>query len=133
MPAMNHTAYPEKVADGSKTCSIRNKRKRGEFRVGKPIYHFSGMRTKQCKRILDSVCTEVKEIDITYWKDTGAYVVFIGGYSLSHEDAEKLAKNDGFESVQAFVDYFTLGKRKRLRKDFKGNLIRWKHIRDLWK
>ena len=133
MPTLNHTAFPEKVIDGTKRRSIRAKRKRGEFKVNKPIYHFSGLRTKACKRILDSVCEAVRDIKIFFIPETNCHSVIVDGLVLDDLEINALATSDGFESVQAFFDYFTLGKCKRLRKEFHGNIVDWKPLEELWK
>lgn len=128
MPLMNHTAFPDKVESGEKRTSIRAKRRQGEFKPNNPIYHYRGLRTKACRKISDAVCTAVTDIKIMA---VGA--VELDGETLSKADAEIIAKNDGFESLGAFYDYFTLGRRKRKRKTFCGNLIEWKPLKELWK
>ena len=128
MPLMNHTAFPDKVESGEKRTSIRAKRRQGEFKPNKPIYHYRGLRTKSSRKISDAICTSVTDIKIIC---DGA--VILGGKNLNEAEVETVAKNDGFKSVGAFYDYFTLGRRKRKRKTFFGNLIEWKPLKELWK
>lgn len=128
MPLMNHTAFPELVESGAKRQSIRAPRKHGEFRKGNPIFHYVGLRHAGARKILDAVCTGVTPISIS-----AAGNVRLGGARLDASDIAKVAGADGFNCPEAFVDYFTLGRRKRLRKDFIGNLITWKPLKELWK
>jgi len=127
MPSMNHTAFPDEVEQGVKKTSIRAPRRRNEFRVGFPIYHFRGLRTKACRKIAESICKSIAVIEID-----GSGVT-VRGKTQDAAAVEKIARADGFKSVGEFVDYFTLGKRKRLRKKFVGNLIEWKPLKELWK
>lgn len=125
---MNHTAFPDKVASGEKRTSIRASRKRGEFKVGKPIYHYVGLRHKGARKILDAICETVQKIEISK-----NFKVLVDGVFLKNFEIENLAIVDGFENSEAFFNYFTLGRRKKLRKDFQGNLISWKPLKELWK
>lgn len=128
MPLMNHTAFPELVESGIKRQSIRRERKRGEFKKGKPIFHYVGLRHAGARKILDAVCTGVMPINIS-----ASGNVSIGDVRLGAAEIAKVANADGFGDATAFIDYFTLGRRKRLRKDFRGNLITWKPLKELWK
>lgn len=127
MPLMNHTAFPDKVASGEKRQSIRKRRKAGEFEYNKPIYHYAGLRTRNCRKILEAVCSSVKPIVIL-----ANGIVKVDGRRLTRAEVALLASRDGFDSVRAFFDYFTLGQRKRLRKNFLGNLIEWHPLKEHW-
>ena len=80
------------ILNGEKTQTIRTKRKH-QAKAGDPLYLFYGMRTKFCKRLLNTTCTAVKKIEI---KRTGS--VYINGRKLTILEKDTLAYNDGFRN-----------------------------------
>jgi len=78
------------ILSGAKKQTIRKKRK-GQAKPGDPLYLFYGMRTKWCKRLLNTTCTSVRTIVI---KRTGS--VYINGRKLTEIEKDELAYNDGF-------------------------------------
>lgn len=105
------------VQSGMKRQTIRAARKR-PFRRGETLHHFVGMRTRQCCKLGISVCTRVSDIQI-YDR-----TVKIDGRVLYPENIERLAKNDGFASVEDFFAYFDF-----TRSDsFKGQFVCWREI-----
>ena len=102
-----------KVLNGSKPHTIRVKRKR-PIRAGDLIQHFTGMRTTACKRLGESLCTGAYEITI----DVKERAVFVPqGFvdqlrqdglfpPVVSYDADDLARMDGFDSLDAFLDFF---------------------------
>lgn len=117
--------FADDVESGKKTQTIRKRGKRKPPSVGHEIQLFTGMRTKKCRLLRTPICTSVEVIEIrSHFKH-----VLIGTPSgdtyqfnrLTDGVIEKLAKDDGFESVDAFFEYF-----KTARGDyFSGFLIRW--------
>jgi hypothetical protein len=53
------------VQKGSKTQTIRTRRKKGFAKKGDRIYLYFGMRTKWCKKLGEGQCSDVKTIMIT--------------------------------------------------------------------
>lgn len=53
--------------------------------------------------------------------DIPSIMVFIDGRKLDRFEVEELAINDGFESLENFIDYFKRGQ------DFEGKIIHWTH------
>jgi len=124
MPALN---YQERFAGlvecGVKLHSIRARRKDGrDPKAGEPIYHFTGMRTKKCRKLRDSTCTKVQEIEIRAYKRRHFGLIIVDGNPI-HSLGEqcRLAQADGFESLLDFYQWFkgTHGER------FSGLLIHW--------
>jgi hypothetical protein len=114
MPALNHTAFPELVEIGVKDCTCRATRKR-PFKKGDVLYHFTGMRHKNCRRLMTVPCRSAIDITIT------RKVVLLEGVPLLTEDADELARRDGFAGLRSFLLWFLPG-RKRV---FRGQLITW--------
>ena len=67
----------------------------------------------------------VQNIEIEYFNNTGKWfkdvVVSIDDRYIDRDEIEKLSKNDGFDSVKDFFDYFN--------KNFKGKIIHWTNCR----
>jgi hypothetical protein len=117
MPALNYQKqFAPKVEDGSKRQTIRAKRKR-PFKRGDVLYHYTGMRTKGCRKLGESRCAMV--IDITITKRGIKLEDHVSG-----PPQEEIAQNDGFTDFNAMRDWF--GKTHGL--PFHGQLIRWKSI-----
>jgi hypothetical protein len=64
------------------------------------------------------VCKLVQEIEITHWHGIDGYrTVLVGDRILNETEIEVLAKNDGFNSVVDFFDWFS--------HDYTGKIIHW--------
>jgi len=114
------------ILSGEKKQTIRNKRK-GQAKPGNPLYLFYGMRTKWCKRLLDTTCTAVKSIEI---KRTGS--VYINGRKLTNMEKNILAYDDGFrhedDLLRGYGGCFQIMLRwwKQTHElPFKGDIIYW--------
>lgn len=115
MPALNYQKrFAALVEHGYKRSTIRATRKR-PICIGDTLYHFTGMRTKQCRPLGRNTCTVVMDICI---KPTGT--VLLDGVALYRESAGALANHDGFDSLQAFFDFFC-----PKGKVFHGQYIQW--------
>lgn len=115
MPALNYTKFTDRVADGRKRQTIRAWRKR-PIRVGDVLFHYSGMRTKFCRKLRpDTICKSADPITIDYDR------VNIKGVDLSGFEIIDLARNDGFPDVTDFFNYF----HKTHGFPFLGQVITW--------
>ena len=107
-----------------KIGTIRKKGKRN-WKIGTPIYFFTGLRTKKACRFAPQMpVLQLQDIKIEYKNDHSDYpIVFIDKkifYYYVKEDyftLQNLAINDGFESVKDFFNYFS--------EDFTGKIIGW--------
>ena len=64
MPALNYQAqFAPKVESGEKLQTIRARRKR-PFKRGDRLYHYTGMRTKSCRKLGESTCVIAMDIVI---------------------------------------------------------------------
>lgn len=107
--------FVEQVKDGSKRQTLR-KRRKDPFVVGDELRHFTGQRTKNCRKLLDSVCTKARAVEIA---EDG--VVKIDGVLLSVPEAHELAKADGFGRYGALLAWID----KTHGLPFKGQVINW--------
>lgn len=123
MPSLNFTVFTEKVADGRKPHTIRATRN-VPFKVGDDLSFFTGMRTKACRRLrMNQPCVGAPEIRIlpieqAVHLNQGSHYYRTG--MLRAAEIEKLARADGFETVDEFFAYFG-----RSGVEFKGQLVEW--------
>jgi hypothetical protein len=104
------------VEQGRKRQTIRAVGKRPAPAVGDMIRLYTGMRTKQCRRLCDVRVRAVLDIRIA---PTGR--IYTSGIELDSIERVCLAVNDGFSSVKDFIEFF----RVTHGLPFKGRLIMW--------
>lgn len=115
MPALNYQQrFADKVETRAKRSTIRATRKH-PFRVGDELFHYTGMRTRSCRKLGQAICTSVQGICI---KSNGT--ISIDGQALYRPSAEKIAVGDGFETLEQFVEFFCQG-----GAEFHGQYIQW--------
>ena len=115
MPALNFkTQFAELVESGKKKQTIRQVWK-NPIKVGDTLYLYTGMRTKQCRKLREGVCKSVKDIRIT------SMCVKLDGIELTLLDYIAFAKRDGFTSQADFADFFI----HEYGLPFEGVLIEW--------
>lgn len=124
MVAYNFQArFAPAILDGTKCQTIRPRGKRRPPRVGETLQLFTGLRTKDVKRLLfrDAVCTSVEGISIS--ARTGVVSMLCSNHWqwLDSDQVEALAKADGFASTDAFFDFFL----EHYGQTFSGWLIKW--------
>jgi hypothetical protein len=117
MPSLNfQKQFVPKILSGDKRQTIRAKRKH-PIKVNDKLYLFTGLRTKNCQRLFDTVCREIKDIEIQ--KDG---IIWLDNDKLSnYEDLNELAQSDGFKNWWEMIDWF----KKIHGLPFYGQLIRW--------
>lgn len=96
------------------------------WKAGNNIHFLIHNRTPQRFQFAPVIpCVSVQTIEIT-WIDTDGFklpipTVFIDGNWIVYHDLKQLAVNDGFDSIDAFFEYFNT--------DFKGHLIHWTSLK----
>ena len=116
MPALNYRkGFALLVETGQKRQTIRLWRKR-PFQVGDRLYHYTGMRTKACRKLLESTCIEATPIMID-----GVCVCIDSGIPLTAYERDELARADGFNSYAEMEAWFEAV----YTMPVKGQLIRW--------
>lgn len=140
MPAYSFKAqFIPLVEKGEKLHTIRGKRK-NRPRPGQPFYAYYAMRTKQCRKLLESVITHVQDITIVeacryvHYLDgvdviDGRHIILahpkiaIDGEELAEDEMVALARRDGFADLNAMMMFWPLD-----RLPFSGDLIHWKSL-----
>jgi hypothetical protein len=113
------TTFEQKIKEGIKKHTIRldlNNR----WEKGRKIHFATGVRSSQYNCFKIGACTGVQGIIIrsNYIKD-----IEIEGRSLSYEEIEKLARQDGFDNISDFWAYFSF------YKFVEGKIIHWTDLR----
>lgn len=121
MPALNFkTRFAKAVAAGEKTQTVRAIRKDGrDPKVGDNLYLYTGMRTKQCRKIADARCISVEPVVIDQ-----PDVIQICGTDLPLVNRINFAYADGFASLHDLVSFF----RETHGLPFMGLLIKWELV-----
>ena len=116
MPALNFLArLAPLVESGAKTHTVRRRSKR-PIKEGDRLYLFTGMRTKNCRRLMDTECVQIQDIHIDFcgWSMTldGEFV-----------DYDAFARADGLKDFHELVCW--IGENYGL--PFDGVVIHWRH------
>jgi hypothetical protein len=104
------------VESGEKTHTIRGKRK-NRPKPGQTFYGYYAMRTKQCRKLIQSTITRVQDIEIIL--GPFGMEITIDDERLSPDEIVALARRDGFDSASS-MEKFWNG-----RYPFSGDLIHW--------
>ncbi len=116
MPAFNFQAmFADAVANGSKRQTIRAKRK-NRPRVGQMAHCYSGMRTRNCRRLGEWKIVSVMHVRID---DAG---VLLDGAAVRAVELDTFARADGFENWERMLNWF----RNAHGLPFHGDLVMWK-------
>lgn len=117
MGAYNFQAqFADQVEKRIKRQTIRAERKDGRIpEVGERFVGYTGMRTKKCRKLVDSRISEVLPIAI---KDDG---IWLAGTPLNDVEAHSIALLDGFQSAKEMLLWFA----RTHGLHFSGHLIRW--------
>lgn len=123
------------IEAGEKTHTIRGKRK-NRPRPGQTFYGYYGMRTKQCRKIIQGTITRVQDIrivdternfrDMPEFGREGRYLfgpfpsITIDDIELSDDEMDALAKRDGFPDLWEMMLFW------EGRLPFSGDIIHWK-------
>jgi hypothetical protein len=115
MPAINFKKeFAEKVKDGSKRQTIRPVRK-NPIKKGDTLYLYTGMRTKNCRKLKDVICKDVQKIKIH------EVAIEIEDEQILPPFRNMIATNDGFECLADLVYFF----RNQYGLPFEGVIIYW--------
>jgi hypothetical protein len=112
--------FVEPILKGNKIHTIRED-KHDRWKVGMAMHMATGVRTKKYNQFEVKKCTGVESIDL----DPKSRKIFIDainnhtycGIELKEKEIMFLVKNDGFNSVDDFWDWF--------REPFYGKIIHW--------
>lgn len=121
MPALNYKKeFAALVESGKKRQTIRALRKDGrDPKPGDTLHHYTGMRTRACRKLLESSCRSVHPVTIFGVADLTE--ITVDGILLSGAEVRRLAIADGFDTAHAFLQFF----RDNHGLPFHGRMIKW--------
>jgi hypothetical protein len=120
------------VEDGSKTHTIRAKRKGKQWRPGMMCDCFVDSRQKTMRLLGRWMCTKVEDA-LIYERGDGSFGVIVGEHELDNAEKNTFAWRDGFRSNGvdgAFEEMIAYWKEEHGNGnnalDFAGDLIHWR-------
>lgn len=120
--------FAPKIIDGSKPQTIRATRtgKVPHVRPGQALQLYTGMRTKQCRKIGDAVCLSVEPIRISFTPKLSPQIMVQGPIRRLYEgdQLEEFARRDGFEGWLDMVAFW--------RKEHGGDLVTFDGVLITW-
>jgi len=116
MPALSfQKRFAAAVENGEKRQTFRKRRKR-PIRAGDTLCMFTGMRTKQCRRLRTEICTKITPVEITF---LGTLV--LAGVTQTAREAQRFARADGFEDYGEMLKWVV----RTHGLPFVGDVIYW--------
>ncbi|MFA7326296.1 MAG: ASCH domain-containing protein [Candidatus Kapaibacterium sp.] len=106
--------FIEPIKNGTKIHTIRED-KPGRWKAGNIIHFATGIRTKEYNQFHEGKCKSTQKIVISYSHPRPC--IYIDDKVFWDFEAEKVALNDGFDSLEDFFKWFN--------KDFTGKIIHW--------
>lgn len=114
--------FAGEIEAGRKRSTIRARRKNGYVPTpGERIKLYTGMRTKGCRLLRSVKVLRVTPVTITESNNPFVPKIIIDGAPLPHDRAYGIVRKDGFESFQAFKEFFE----DQYGLPFNGYLIEW--------
>lgn len=113
------------VESGEKRQTIRAYRKDGrDPKVGQTLYLYTGLRTKQCRKLGEAQCLLANGISIGSNGGMIWYPPNIKGVHMGDVKRRRIARLDGFGSYVEMIEWFD----KTHGLPFEGQLIRWGNL-----
>jgi len=124
----------------TKLQTIRANGKRRHARPGEAIQLYTAMRTKQCRKLIDTdpICESVTPVRLSFHKQHGPLIFVVGDHQLSCDEMNEFAEQDGFSGGDYGLPVFDMtafwfenhGKRQDLI-EFEGVLIKWHPVQEV--
>ncbi|MFB0490244.1 uncharacterized protein YqfB (UPF0267 family) [Methylobacterium sp. OAE515] len=118
------------ILAGTKAQTIRADRKR-HARPGEMVQLFTGMRTRQCRRLGESQCVEVLPVRLVFSKRAAAELMQVGErYLITSGQMDAFAQADGFADLEAMARFWWAEHPPEGGNilTFEGALIRWQPL-----
>ena len=117
---VNFTVFIDKILSGEKRQTIRKaSSKWRNVKAGDRLTLYTGLRTKECRKLGEAEVESVDDIHITY------ITVETNKKTLNKGELMKLAQADGFDCIRDFLEFFN----DHYGNNFKGKVIKWKNFR----
>lgn len=112
MPAFNfHPRFVKFIEDRSKTRTIRKKKR---CKPGDPVYLFTNMRRKSCRKLGEGICTDVIKVTIMP-KD-------VYGYAILDEKTDEIIETvtEGLDEFAKLLAFGSWGSCTKFYEDWHG-------------
>ena len=122
--------FGPQILAGTKAQTIRADRKR-HARTGEMVQLFTGMRTRQCRRLGESQCVEVLPVRFAFSKRGAAELMQVGErYLVTSAQMNAFAQADGFADLEAMAGFWWAEHPPEAGNvlTFEGVLIRWQAL-----
>ena len=125
---VNFTVFIDKILSGEKRQTIRrNSPKWKNVKVGDKLTLYTGLRTKQCRKLGEAVVESITPIMRDTECDNVAVETTLGDFNLDLPALNDLVARDGFDSNDEFFKFFCLNYKVGR---FKMFVIRWKDFKE---
>lgn len=127
MPALSFKEqFVPLIESGAKRQTIRSRKH--PLKVGDRLYLYTGMRTKNCTKIAESICIETQAFELCMYKLGIAPTVKIDGSPITFQQLNDLAVADGFRNKYELTNFFVdspKAVREGVFTTFSGQIIKW--------
>lgn len=113
--------FADDVESGKKRQTIRANGKRPHARPGQELQLYTGMRTKGCRKLKDTICLETLPVSINRTLSETRITMVIGGVEIVGYQLEDMAHKDGFKNSDDLFTFFE----ETHGLPFEGTLISW--------
>lgn len=104
---VNFSVFIDKVLSGEKRQTIRRASPKWEnVKVGDKLTLYTGLRTKQCRKLGEAVVESITPIILNTAEDWVAVNTPLGCFYLDTADQYDLLRRDGFGTQQEFYLFF---------------------------
>lgn len=118
MPGLSYQPWKAaKVESGECHQTIRQIRKY-PIKVGQTLYHWQQQRTRQRRKLGESICAAVVSIRIDYGR------IWVDDKYLDYDECVAIAIADGFDDLAAFFSFFY----SNYVYPFEGVVIQWDEL-----
>lgn len=105
---VNFSVFIDKILSGEKRQTIRRASPKWEnVKVGDKLTLYTGLRTKQCRKLGEAVVESITPIALVPMEEDCAVKTALGNFLLRPFNLRILAFEDGFDSTFDFWNFFT--------------------------
>lgn len=124
---VNFTVFIDKILSGEKRQTIRRASPKWKnVKVGDKLTLYTGLRTKECRKLGEAVVKSISRI-VLHERDSIGGITREGEFPLTYSEIDILARLDGFNSVDDFWDFFNA---HYPEKPIEMKVIRWTDFKE---
>jgi len=128
MPLIGFTVFKDKILSGEKRQTIRPMRKY-PIKMGDRLYLYWKLRTKQCEKLGEAICTEVFDIRFNARQGTDSFIFYTTMVPYSQRQITELAQMDGFNNSLELLHWFLDNYKLSFLFDMPFQAIRWSKLK----